>query len=130
MKLRLEDITAEAKELTFVEPEMEVNRILAQGPVREYRVNAPRGVTVSYYRAGTDLFFAGTLKAQTVATCARCAEDFNASNDRAFRVVMAPRSIGMDGDAGLRADDCGLEAPLSVPIKLRFAASGRALGPW
>ena len=82
MKLRLEDITAEAKELTFVEPEMEVNRILAQGPVREYHVNAPIGVTVSYYRAGTDLFLAGSLKAQTVATCARCAEDFKAFNDR------------------------------------------------
>lgn len=105
MKLRLEDITAEAKELTFVEPEMEVNRILAQGPVREYHVNAPIGVTVSYYRAGTDLFFAGTLKAQTVATCARCAEEFKASNDRAFRLVMAPKSIGMEGDPGLRADD-------------------------
>lgn len=105
VKLRLEDITAEAKELTFVEPEMEINRILAQGPVREYHVNAPIGVTVSYYRAGTDLFIAGTLTAQTDATCARCAEEFKASNDRAFRLVMAPKSIGMDGDAGLRADD-------------------------
>ena len=105
MKLRLEDITAEAKEISFAEPEIEINRILAQGPVREYHVNAPIAVTLSYYRAGTDLFFAGQLKAQTVATCARCAEEFDSSNDRAFRLVMAPKSVGMDTDPGLRADD-------------------------
>ena len=105
MKLRLEDITAEAKEIAFVEPEMEINQILTQGPVREYRVEGPIAVSVSHYRAGTDLFFEGRLKAQTGATCARCAEDFNTPNDRPFRLVMAPRSIGMDTEPGLRADD-------------------------
>ncbi len=105
MKLRLEDITAEVKEITFAEPEREVNRILAQGPVREYHVNAPIAVTLSYYRAGTDLFFAGQLHAQTVATCARCAEDFDSASDRSFRLVMAPKSVGMETDPGLRADD-------------------------
>jgi uncharacterized protein len=105
VKLRLEDITAEAKEVTFAESETEINRILAKGPVREYQVSAPIAVNLSYYRAGTDLFFAGQMKAQMVATCARCAEDFNASNDRAFRLVMAPKSVGMETDPGLRADD-------------------------
>ena len=105
MKLRLEDITAEAKEIAFVEPEMEINRILSHGSVREYRVDGPIAVNLSYYRAGTDLFFSGRLKAQTVATCARCAEEFKESNDRPFRLVMAPKSIGMETDAGLRADD-------------------------
>ncbi len=105
MRLRLEDITAEAKDIAFVEPEMEINRVLAQGPVHEYRVEGPIAVNLSFYRAGTDLFFSGRLKAQTVATCARCAEDFRGSSDRPFRLVMAPKSMGMDTDAGLRADD-------------------------
>jgi uncharacterized protein len=105
VKLRLEDITAEAKEITFAEPEMEINRVLARGPVREYHVNAPIAVSISHYRAGTDLFFAGRLKAHTVATCARCAEDFDSSSESAFRLVMAPKSVGMETDPGLRADD-------------------------
>lgn len=105
MKLRLEDITAEAKEITFAEPEMEVNRILGQGSVREYRVTAPIAVDMTFYRAGMDLFFSGNLTAQTEATCARCAEDFKGSNDRSFRLVMAPKSVGMETDPGLRADD-------------------------
>jgi uncharacterized protein len=105
VKLRLDDITADAKEADFAEPETETNRVLAQGPVREYRVEAPIAVNVSYYRAGTDLFFAGKLKAETAATCARCAEEFKTSSERKFRLVMAPRSVGMDGDAALHADD-------------------------
>lgn len=105
MKLRLDDIAAEAKDIAFVEPEVEVNRTLAQGPVREYRVEGPIAVTMTYYRAGTDLFFVGRLKADTVANCARCAEDFKEPTDRAFRLVMAPKSVGMDSDPGLRADD-------------------------
>ena len=84
MKLRLEDITAEAKEVSFAEPEMEINRTLAQGPVRKYHVNAPIAVRLSYYRAGTDLFFAGELKAQTVATCARCERTLTAPTSAHF----------------------------------------------
>jgi uncharacterized protein len=105
VKLRLEDIAAEAKETAFAEPEQEINRTLAQGPVHEYRVEGPIAVTMSFYRAGMDLFFEGRLRADTVATCARCAEDFKASTDRAFRLVMAPKSVGIDSDPGLRADD-------------------------
>ena len=108
MKLRLEDITAEAKEITFAEPEVEINRVLAQGPVREYHIEGPIGVTLSYYRAGMDLFFSGKLEAAIVATCARCAEDFKGSSERAFRLVRAPKSVGMDADPGLRADDLEL----------------------
>ena len=105
MKLRLEDITAEAKEISFAEPEMEINRILGQGAVREYHVSAPIAVNLSFYRAGMDLFFSGKLEAQTETTCARCAEEFKGSNERTFRLVMAPKSVGMESDPGLRADD-------------------------
>jgi uncharacterized protein len=105
VKLRLEDITAEAKEIAFVEPEIEINRVLAQGPVRDYRVDGPIAVTLSYYRAGTDVFLEGRLQANTVATCARCAEDFSGANHREFRLVMAAKSVGIETDPGLRADD-------------------------
>jgi len=104
VKIRIDDITAEAKDISFLEPEAEINRILGQGPAREYTVRAPIAVSLSHYRAGTELFFAGQLAAKTQAVCARCAEEFEGSNQRPFRFVLAPKSIGM-GDADLRADD-------------------------
>jgi len=105
VKLRIEDITAEAKELSFTEPETEINRILEKGPTTEFHVIQPIDVEVSYYRAGTELFFEGELHAATTATCARCAEEFEAARDRDFRFVLAPKSAGLDGGKDLRDED-------------------------
>ena len=105
MKLRIDDITAEAKELSFAEPEDEINRILEKGPLTEFRVQEPIGVNVSYYRAGTELFFEGGLHASTTAICARCAEEFAAPSDRDFRFVLAPKAIGFDEEKDLRDED-------------------------
>ena len=104
MKIRIEDITADAKELAFAEPEQEINRILGEGPIREYHLEGPVDVSVSFYRAGTELFFEGKLKTRTGALCARCAEDFDAAGDGPFRFVLSPKSIGYDDDT-LRAED-------------------------
>jgi uncharacterized protein len=103
--LRIDDITAEAKELSFAEPEAEINRILEKGPLTEFRVQEPIGVTVSYYRAGTELFFEGGLHASTMAVCARCAEEFAAPSDRDFRFVLAPKVIGFGEEKDLRDED-------------------------
>jgi uncharacterized protein len=105
VKLRVDDITADAKELTFSEPEGEINRALGLGPIREYRLGGPVNVVLSYYRAGTELFFRGELTAATVASCARCAEDFIAPSGRSFRYVLAPRSIGDESKGDLRVED-------------------------
>ena len=104
MKIRIEDISAEAKDLAFAVSEQETNRTLGQGPIREYRVEGPIAVSVSFYRAGTELFFTGSLRAHTGAVCARCAEEFDADHDRTFRFVLSPKSIGYDSDS-LRAED-------------------------
>jgi uncharacterized protein len=109
VKLRIEDITAEAKELAFAEPETEANRLLALGPVREYRIDGPISVAVSYYRAGTDVFVGGRIVAETRATCARCVEEFAARRERPIRYVLTPRAAGLDqADAELRIDDVEL----------------------
>jgi uncharacterized protein len=102
--IRIEDITGEAKDLAFAEPEQEINRILGQGPIREYHVEGPVEVSVSFYRAGMELFFAGSLKARTGAVCARCAEEFDAPSDRPFRFVLSPKAVGYSDD-NLRAED-------------------------
>ncbi len=108
MKLRVEDITAEAKELFFDEPEADLNRILDQGPVKEFRINGPVNVMLSYYRAGTDIFFTGELRAATWAVCARCAEEFAAHSERSFRFVLTPKVVGGDEEIGFREEDLEL----------------------
>ena len=105
VKLRVDDITADAKQISFFEPEGDINRALGLGPIREYRLEGPVSVALTYYRAGTELFFRGEFTAATVGTCARCAEEFVAPSGRPFRYVLAPRSIGDDVNAGLRAED-------------------------
>ncbi len=105
MKLKIDDITAEAKELTFREPEDEVNRVLSQGARREWRFKSPIEVTLSYYRAGTELFFEGELEAPTGALCARCAEEFETLTERPFRFIMTPRSIAAEAGEGGEPDD-------------------------
>ena len=107
MRLRIDEITAEAREVSFLQSEEEVNRRLAQGLVHEYRVGGPIEVDLSYYRAGMELFFEGRLSAPMVASCARCAEEFSAPNARPFRFVLAPRgsSQGVDPRASREDDD-------------------------
>jgi uncharacterized protein len=105
VKLRIDDITAEVRELDLVEPASEVNRLLEQGPIREYRLEAPFLVHLQHYRSGMELFFSGSLSADVIATCARCAEDFKVSSGRDFRFVLAPKSVGALGGRDLNAED-------------------------
>lgn len=105
MKLRVDDITAEARDLSFVEPEQEINRTVDRGPMREYRLREPIGVKVSYYRAGTEVFLTGEVSASAAASCARCAEEFVAASRRQFRYVMTPKAAGYDKETDLCADD-------------------------
>jgi uncharacterized protein len=129
VKLRVDDITAEAKELSFAEPEGEINRVLEKEPLTEFQVQEPIGVNVSYYRAGTELFFEGGLHASTTAVCARCAEEFAAPSDRDFRFILAPKAIGFDGETDLRDEDLefslyeGDQIDLSPLIREQFLLS-------
>lgn len=136
MKLRVEEITAEAKEIAFLEPENDVNQILDTGPVRDYRVEGPISVTISCYRAGTEVFLEGDLSASTRSMCARCAEEFVATRTRAFRYVMAPQALaGPNGGDGRSDEDIeysyyqGEEIDLASPIReqLILALPTRAL---
>jgi uncharacterized protein len=81
-----------------------VNRRLSQGAVREFRAAGPIAVTLSYYRAGMELFFEGGLSAEIAASCARCAEEFKTHCERSFRFVLAPRASG-DDDGNLKTED-------------------------
>jgi uncharacterized protein len=105
VKLRIDDITAEGREVSFAEPQQEINRILARGALHEYFIKAPLRVSVSYYRAGSEIFVSGTLNAATTASCSRCAEEFDLPSHRSFRYVLAPKAMNDKNDLALRAED-------------------------
>jgi|SRR5271168_4550918 len=105
MKLRVDDITAESRELSFAEPEAELNRELSSGPIAEYCLTQPIAVAISHYRAGTEVFLSGAVAAAARANCARCAEEFTATHDRAFHYVLAPKAIAAEDDKDLRDED-------------------------
>jgi DUF177 domain-containing protein len=105
VRLRIDEITAEAREVSFLQSEEDVNRRLAQGPVHEFRVGGAIAVDLSYYRAGMELFFEGRLSAPMVAACARCAEEFSAPSARPFRFVLAPRAAADDAEGRVRTED-------------------------
>ena len=105
VKLRVDDISAEARDFRFAEPEHEINRVLTSGPMHEYTIKSPVRVAISCYRAGTDVFVTGSIEASVAAACSRCAEDFEASNQRPFRYVLAPKVIGEGGEAALKIED-------------------------
>jgi len=105
VKLRIDDISAEERDLSFTEPEQDVNRVLARGSLREYHVKAPIDVSVSHYRAGSEVFVSGKFAAATQAICSRCAEEFDQPSGRSFRYVLVPRAMGDGGDNALKAED-------------------------
>ena len=105
MRVRIDDITAEAKAVSFLQSESEINRRLSHGPNHEFKAEGPIAVDLSYYRAGMDLFFEGRLSASMIAACARCAEEFKVPLTRSFRFVLAPRAAEDGSDGRLRNED-------------------------
>jgi uncharacterized protein len=105
VKLRVDEISETAKEVEFSQPGEEVNRILAQGPLSEWRLNSPISVALSYYRAATEIFFQGQVSAHAVAKCGRCAEDFEGAYAREVRFVLVPAAMGAPGETRLSAED-------------------------
>ena len=105
MKLRIDDITADQRDISFAEPQQEINRTLAEGALREYFVKAPLQVSLSYYRAGGEVFISGRFDAATTAACSRCAEEFEFASHRSFRYVLAPQVMSDKNDFALRAED-------------------------
>jgi uncharacterized protein len=111
MKIALDDIKASPKQLSYTEDVDELNTRLGRG-VQDFRVTRGLQVDVEYYRAGLELFFAGTTHGEVHGSCARCLEDYAFAFERPFRFVLTPRAAGLASHgregARLRADDLEL----------------------
>jgi len=105
MKIKVDQIKAEATPLSYVEAVDGLNARLTVG-APDFRVAEGIAVDLTHYRAGLDLFFTGTLRGAVIGTCARCAEDYTFHLDTPFTFVLAPRATDAEGgDPELAADD-------------------------
>lgn len=138
MKIRLEDISEEPTEATFSASKESLNARLAEGrhEAEEFRLTDPLAVDVTYYRAGEDLYFQGTLASTLAASCARCLKTYSLDLKTPFEFVLVPEPPAGEQDdpeIELQADDlalsffsgpeidleplCGEQAILALPTR-------------
>jgi uncharacterized protein len=109
MRVHVEQIEAASKFLAYAEDVGGLNQRLEAGP-HDIRVGDPLAVDLTYYRAGLDVVFEGTVAAPTRAVCARCAEPFDYPLSTEFRIVLTPR-VALDRESQeLTCDDLGYGA--------------------
>ncbi|MBI4514258.1 MAG: DUF177 domain-containing protein [Deltaproteobacteria bacterium] len=96
MKFHVRDIEDAAKELRYEEPTAALAQLL-ESPVEDFRLPPALLVAVSFYRAGTDLFFQGRADGPIVGRCSRCLEEYTFALAMDFAFVFAPhRELGVE----------------------------------
>jgi uncharacterized protein len=109
MKIRVDDIYPEPKELRFSESIETLNEVYAKSAVREYRFPPALAVDLTYYRAGRQLFFHGRLRGTLQAACGRCLQSFPVELNKEFEFILTPRPVNPGrGAEELNRDDLGL----------------------
>lgn len=112
MKILIQDIRDVPTVATFSEDVDELNALLQHG-VHDYVVSSPLGVSVSYYRAGMDVFVDGEFWGDLSGTCGRCLIEYPLRVAKDFALVLVPTSeLGPGGgdrtSRELRAEDLAL----------------------
>lgn len=107
MRIPVEQIEAAPKTLGYAEDVERLNQRLAAGP-HDLEVVGPLAVDLTYYRAGLDVVFGGTIGGPVRATCARCAEAFTFPLTTQLNVILSPRVATGQESAELTCDDLGL----------------------
>lgn len=112
VKISIQDIREVPVVVTFTEDATDLNAMLQHG-VRDYLASSPVGVSVSYYRAGMDIFVDGEFWADLQGTCSRCLTQYPFRLSKDFALVLVPASeLGPGGDdrssRELHAEDLAL----------------------
>ena len=106
MRIPVEHIEAAPKTLAYAETVDALNQQLEAGP-HDLLLRAPLTVALTYYRAGLDVVFEGSITGAGEAVCARCAEGFELPLATRFRVVLSPRVVMEQDNRELTCDDLG-----------------------
>lgn len=144
MRIPVEQIEAAPKHLQYAEDAAELNHRLDAGP-HDLEVRDPLAVDLTYYRAGLDVVFEGSIDASGQAVCARCAEAFSWPLSTKFRMILSPRVVMEQESVELSCDDLGFgfydgdeidvtalvqeQALLALPTRLLCAEACRGLCP-
>lgn len=144
MRIHVEQIEAAPKHLHYAEDAAGLNQRLDAGP-HDLEVRDSLDVDLTYYRAGLDVVFEGSIDASGAAVCARCAETFVLPLSTRFRVVLTPRAVMETESRELGCDDLGFgfydgdeievtalvheHALLALPTRLLCAEACRGLCP-
>lgn len=107
MRIQIHDIAESPKEFFWEEPTDELNKLFAQGSVRDYIFTRPVAIEVRCYRAGLELFFAGQAAGAVTGSCARCLESFDFQLQVPYAFVLVPHGHGGAGD-DLEEEDVNL----------------------
>ncbi len=94
MKIRVRDVGEVAEEVEFEQPVSGLNAAPGRVAARDYECADPARVGLTHYRAGTDLFFDGTIDATVTGTCARCLEEFRVPVATDLHFLATPRGEG------------------------------------
>jgi uncharacterized protein len=123
-----------------------VNTRLAEGrhDTEDFRLAGALDVDLTFYRAGDDLYFRGSLETTLDASCARCLASYRLPLHASFEFVLAPTRAQGD-DQELDADDlalsfysgpdidleplCGEQAILALPTRPLCRDDCRGLCP-
>ncbi len=126
MKIALDDIREEPRELVYVEPAGPLNVELARG-AGDVELIDGLAVDVSYRRAGLDVFLDGMVRGEVHGTCARCLGETAFPLEASLDLVLAPAAAGGQHGGALREDEIGLAWYEGDEIDLTPLVQERAL---
>jgi uncharacterized protein len=109
MIIRLDDITQSPKAIRFTQKIEDLNEIYGEGQVRDFHFPHFLDLDLTYYRAGSDLFFQGTFRGSFEGHCSRCLRQYAFALDKQFEFVLSPDPRTADKKVGeLSRDELGL----------------------
>lgn len=119
MKIPVDEITASAKEIRFLERIDDLNEIYTTTKVRDFQFPPSLDVSLVYYRSGEEIFFHGSLSGNLDANCSRCLADYSFNLFKEFDFVLSPEPVRFErrGEA-LRSDELGLSYYAAEEINL------------
>jgi uncharacterized protein len=128
LKLNVNEIEEQPKELVYDEATESLNARLVHGEVCDFEFHAAATVQLDYYRAGEELFFHGRIAATAIGHCARCLEEYSCPLAAEFSTVLVPKRLLPTREAD--ADDAldlgyyeGEEVDLSPLVQERIILS-------
>ena len=109
MKISVDDVPQSPKEISFSERVEELNEIYRRSKNPDFEFPPLLEVDLVYYRAGSDLFFSGTLRGRFTGCCGRCLDKFSFALNKRFDFVLTPGPAKSErGAEELRAEELGL----------------------